>query len=70
MRCRCKSVKRMSCLQAQRTRRNPRKNIWEELDQERLVRDAPDIEAILQQRAEVSVILSFLGSALKITHRL
>lgn len=58
----------MGCLQAQRTRRNPRKNIWEELDQERLVRDAPDIEAILQQRAEVSVIQSFLGSALKITH--
>lgn len=58
----------MGCLQAQRTRRNPRKNIWEELDQERLVRDAPDIGAILQQRAEASVIQSFLGSALKITH--
>ena len=58
----------MGCLQAQRTRRNPRKNIWEELDQERLVRDAPDIEAILQQRAEVSVVQCFLGSALKITH--
>jgi hypothetical protein len=25
------------------------------LDQERLVRDTPDIEAILQQRAEVNV---------------
>ena len=49
----------MGCLQAQRTRRNPRKNIWEELDQERLVKDTPDIEAILQQRAEVSVIQCF-----------
>ncbi|CAL5227845.1 g10877 [Coccomyxa viridis] len=38
-------------VQAQRTRRNPRKNIWEELDQQRIARDAPDISAILAQRA-------------------
>ena len=44
------------CVQAQRTRKNPRKNIWEELDQERFARDAPDISAILEQRAAVSVM--------------
>ena len=43
-------------VQAQRTRRNPRKNIWEELDQQRFARDAPDISAILEQRAAVSVV--------------
>ena len=43
-------------MQAQRTRRNPRKNIWEELDQQRFARDAPDISALLAQRAAVSVL--------------
>ena len=42
-------------MQAQRTRRNPRKNIWEELDQQRFARDTPDISAILAQRAAVSI---------------
>ena len=41
-------------LQAQRTRRNPHKNIWEELDRQRIARDVPDLEHLLQQRAAVS----------------
>ena len=47
-------------MQAQRTRRNPRKNIWEELDQQRIARDAPDISAILAQRAAVSILDKFV----------
>jgi len=48
--------------QAQRTRKNPRKNVWEELDQERFAREAPDIEAIFKQRAAVSSLSFIQGS--------
>lgn len=56
------SMTHLIALQAQRTRRNPRKNIWEELDQQRTVRDAPDIEALLQQRAAVSALFEYTTS--------
>ena len=42
-------------VQAQRTRKNPRKNIWEELDQQHFARDAPDISALLERRAAVGI---------------
>jgi hypothetical protein len=40
-------------VQAQRTRKNPHKNIWDELD--RGVKELPDIEGVLKERMKVSL---------------